>query len=100
MGLTGLITRVEFRLKKMESSYIKQKQIKAANLEEVIRLLDQYKHHTYSVAWIDCLQKGNDFGRSILILGEHARLEDLNDQQKKDPLKLPKKKQISFPFHL
>src|SRR5688572_28719963 len=36
MGLTGVITRVKFRLKKIESSYIKQKQVKASNLEEII----------------------------------------------------------------
>jgi len=100
MGLTGMITRVKFRLKKIESSYIKQKQIKAENLEEVIRLFDEYKHYTYSVAWIDCLKKGNHFGRSILILGEHATLNDLNEKQKQAPLQLPKKKQITFPFNL
>lgn len=100
MGLTGIITRAKFDLKKIESSYIKQKQIKAQNLEEVIRLFEEYKHYTYSVAWIDCLKKGKNFGRSILMLGEHARLEDLNEEQKKDPLKLPKKRQITFPFTL
>jgi len=100
MGLTGMITRVKFRLKKIESSYIKQKQIKAENLEEVIRLFDEYKHYTYSVAWIDCLKKGEHFGRSILILGEHATLNDLNEKQKQAPLQLPKKKQITFPFNL
>lgn len=100
MGLTGLITRVKFRLKKIETSYIRQKQVKAANLEEVIRLFDQYKHYTYSVAWIDCLKKGKNFGRSILILGEHATIADLDESKKKDPLKLPSKKQINFPFNL
>ena len=100
MGLTGMITRVKFRLKKIASSYIKQKQIKAENLEEVIRLFDEYKHYTYSVAWIDCLKKGEHFGRSILILGEHATVNDLNDKQKHEPLQLPKKKQITFPFNL
>lgn len=100
MGLTGLITRVKFQLKKIESSYIRQKQVKAANLEEVLVLFDKYKDYTYSVAWIDCLKKGNAFGRSILILGEHATLADLSDQQKNEPLKLPKKKQIVFPFNL
>jgi decaprenylphospho-beta-D-ribofuranose 2-oxidase len=100
MGLTGLITRVKFRLKKIETSYIKQKQVKAANLEEIIRLFDQYKHYTYSVAWIDCLKKGSGFGRSILILGEHATVNDLNESKKKAPLELPKKKQITFPFNL
>lgn len=100
MGLTGLITKVKFRLKKIASSYIKQKQVKAANLEEVIRLFDEYAHYTYSVAWIDCLKKGKNFGRSILILGEHATTSDLPEKFKKDPLKLPAKKQITFPFNL
>jgi decaprenylphospho-beta-D-ribofuranose 2-oxidase len=100
MGLTGMISRVKFNLKKIETSYIKQKQIKADNLEHIIRLFDEYSHYTYSVAWIDCLKKGNSFGRSILILGEHATVNDLNDKQRAEPLKLPKKKQITFPFNL
>ncbi|HEY0679700.1 MAG TPA: FAD-binding oxidoreductase [Chitinophagaceae bacterium] len=100
MGLTGVITRVRFSLKKIETSYIRQKQVKAENLDEVLRLFEEYKHYTYSVAWIDCLKKGKDFGRSILILGEHATVSDLDESKKKDPLKLPKKKQITFPFNL
>lgn len=100
MGLTGMITRVKFRLKKIETSYIKQKQVKAENLEDIIRLFDEYKDYTYSVAWIDCLKKGKHFGRSILILGEHATVDQLPEKYKNDPLKLPKKKQITFPFNL
>ncbi len=100
MGLTGLITRVKFDLKKIETSYIRQKQIKAKNLDDILNLFDEYKHYTYSVAWIDCLKKGRHFGRSILILGEHAKMEDLPAKKKKDPLKLPSKKQINFPFNL
>jgi FAD/FMN-containing dehydrogenase len=100
MGLTGLITRVRFDLKKIETSYISQKQVKANNLEELLQLFEQYKHYTYSVAWIDCLQKGDNFGRSILILGEHAKKEELDAQKGNEPLKLPRKKQISFPLTL
>ncbi len=100
MGLTGIISRVKFQLKKIETSFIRQKQIKAANLEELVGLFDQYNHYTYSVAWIDCLKKGKDFGRSILMLGEHAVLADLNEKQKSRPLQLPQKKQINFPFNL
>jgi FAD/FMN-containing dehydrogenase len=100
MGLTGVITRIKFHLKKIGTSYIRQKQIKAANLDELLRLFDEYKDYTYSVAWIDCLRKGKAFGRSILMLGEHAKQADLNEQQKKDPLKLPKKRQFVFPFTL
>jgi FAD/FMN-containing dehydrogenase len=100
MGLTGIITRAKFDLKKVESSYIKQKQIKAKNLEEIIQLFEQYKHYTYSVAWIDCLKKGKHFGRSILMLGEHAKVSDLDEKKKLNPLQLPKNKQITFPFTL
>ncbi|MFT4153089.1 FAD-binding protein [Parafilimonas sp.] len=100
MGLTGLVTRVKFRLKKIETSYIKQKQIKAESLDDIIRLFEEYKDYTYSVAWIDCLKKGKHFGRSILILGEHAKVEDLPEKLKSDPLKLPKKIKLNFPFNL
>jgi len=100
MGLTGLITRVKFRLKKIETSLIRQKQIKAANLQELIGLFDEYKDYTYSVAWIDCLKKGEHFGRSILVLGEHATLDEISENDRKYPLKLPKNKQIDFPVNL
>lgn len=100
MGLTGIISCVKFQLKKIETSFIRQKQIKAGNLEELIRLFDEYYQYTYSVAWIDCLKKGSNFGRSILMLGEHAEKKDLNEKQLKNPLQLPKNKQINFPFNL
>jgi len=100
MGLTGIITRVKFDLKKIETAYIRQTQLKAKNLEEVIRLFDEYKHYTYSMAWIDCLQKGDSFGRSILIVGEHATREELNATQQKAPLTLPAKRKLSLPFNL
>ncbi|HSN61544.1 MAG TPA: hypothetical protein VLR49_11460, partial [Ferruginibacter sp.] len=54
----------------------------------------------YSVAWIDCLQKGKNFGRSILMLGEHAKFSELTEKQKAHPLALPSKKQIKLPFFL
>lgn len=100
MGLTGVITRVRFQLKKIETAFIKQKMIKAKNLNEIIELLDKYSAYTYSVAWIDCLKSGDAFGRSILMLGEHAKVEDLPTSLQKSPLKSPKKKLINLPFFL
>jgi decaprenylphospho-beta-D-ribofuranose 2-oxidase len=100
MGLTGVILRVKFRLKKIATSFIKQKQIQATNLEELIGLFEKYPHYTYSVAWVDCLQKGEHFGRSILMLGEHAGLEDLSAKQQIHPLALPRKRQLVFPVNL
>jgi decaprenylphospho-beta-D-ribofuranose 2-oxidase len=100
MGLTGMITRVKFNLKKIETSYIKQKQIKASNLDDLLQLFEKYQHYTYSMAWIDCLTTGEHFGRGILIVGEHATVQELNARQKKNPLALPGKPKITFPFNL
>ncbi|WEK37713.1 MAG: FAD-binding oxidoreductase [Candidatus Pseudobacter hemicellulosilyticus] len=100
MGLTGIITRVRFQLKKIETSSIRQQQIKAANLDELLRLFEEYQQYTYSMAWIDCLKKGNDFGRGILIVGEHATVAELPASKQKDPLALPAKKKIAFPFNM
>jgi decaprenylphospho-beta-D-ribofuranose 2-oxidase len=100
MGLTGIVTRLKFRLKKIETSYMKQEQIKAANLDELLQLFDQYRDSDYTVAWIDCLKKGKGFGRSILTVGQHALLNDLPAEQKQEPLKTPNKKKLNFPFNL
>lgn len=100
MGLTGMITRIKFRLKKIETSYVSQKQIKAANLDELISLFETYKHYTYSMAWIDCLTKGDHFGRGILIVGEHAVENELSEAQRRKKLSVHGKAKITFPFNL
>ena len=100
MGLTGIVTRVKFKLKKIETSFIKQKQIKAANLNELLTLFEQDSDQNYVVAWIDCLQTGKNSGRGILTVGRHARLGELNDAQGKNPLQLSSKKKFNFPFDL
>lgn len=98
MGLTGIILSAKFNLKKVQTAYIKQKVLKADNLEEIFDYFNQYKNYTYSVAWIDCLQKGNNLGRSILMVGEHASLTDLPTKWKGAPLKPKKKLKLNVPF--
>ncbi len=100
MGLTGVISRVTFQLKKIESSYITQKSIKARNLDEIFDLFEANESYTYTVAWIDCLGKGKDLGRSVLLAGEHAGSEELNEKQKKNPLYIPDGRKLSIPFNL
>lgn len=97
MGLTGVVLEVAFQLKKIETSYIRQKQIKAANLDEVMVLFAEYSDFTYSVAWIDCLKTGSGFGRSILLLGEHASPNEIGASDKN--LEAKEKSLFSVPFH-
>ena len=96
LGLTGVIVDVTIKLKKVETAYIKQTSIKAKNLEEIFQLFEQYKNFTYSVAWIDCLANGSKIGRSILLLGEHAKTEEVNTSKNK--LSVQKNAILNIPF--
>lgn len=98
MGLTGIVTRIELTLTSIESAYIRQRTIKAANLAEVMRAFEETKDWTYSVAWIDCLAKGDSLGRSVLTLGEHATALEVASVAKGAPLALAKKAKLSVPF--
>ncbi|MCL8537169.1 FAD-binding oxidoreductase [Chryseobacterium gallinarum] len=99
MGLTGIILTAKFKLKNIESAYIRQESIKADNLDEIFRLFDESESWTYTVAWIDCLQKGKNIGRSILMRGEHAFQHELPQRLGKMPLRLKKKLQPTVPFY-
>lgn len=99
MGLTGIILTAKFKLKNIESAYIRQESIKAENLDEIFRLFEESESWTYTVAWIDCLQKGKNIGRSILMRGEHAFQHELPSNLKDKPLRLKKKFEPTVPFY-
>lgn len=99
MGLTGIILTAKFKLKNIETAYIRQESIKAENLDEIFKLFEESESWTYTVAWIDCLQKGKNIGRSILMRGEHAFQHELPQHLAKTPLRLKKKFQPTVPFY-
>jgi len=72
MGLTGVIIEATLRLMKIETGWLKQETRVAANLDAAITALDDTTAATYSVAWIDCLARGNALGRSLLYVADHA----------------------------
>ena len=96
MGLTGVIIRCSIQLKKVESGWIKQHIVVNNNLNETLQSFNEHKEATYSVAWIDCLAKGKSFGRSILMLGEHAQKSEVDAKLVIYPKR--KSKKITFPF--
>ena len=99
-GLTGVILTAQFQLKKIATSYIKETRIKCQDLNEVCDMFDKYNKSTYSVAWIDCLKSGDGFGRSILMLGEHAEPNELTSKQQLKPLIVPSPIRLDMPFNL
>ena len=88
MGLTGVIISASIQLIPIQSSFIKQKTIKANCIEAACEAFEDNISSTYSVAWIDCLAKGKSLGRSVLMLGEHAESGAL-EIDIKDPISVP-----------
>jgi len=98
MGLTGVIVEASIQLIRIETAYIRQRIVKAKNIDEAIDLFDEYKQWTYSVAWIDCLSGGPSMGRSALIIGEHATQQEVGFRYR-NPLQIEKKRSIPVPLY-
>ena len=73
MGLTGIVLDATLALQRIPGSAILQQTLRFANLEEVFAGFEAHGGATYSVAWLDCLARGDALGRSLLYLGEHAQ---------------------------
>lgn len=91
MGLTGLIVEVALRLTPIRSAYVNQTTFKTANLEDALQGFESQRQRTYSVAWIDCLARGAELGRSVLMVGEHAL---------DGPLQLPRQRRLAVPLDM
>ncbi|MGN6294076.1 MAG: FAD-binding protein [Chitinophagaceae bacterium] len=100
LGLLGVILSAKIRLRKVETTYFKQKSIKVKNLDEMLNALEEYAHFNYSVAWVDPLAKGSKLGSGVLTVGNAAGLNDLPPSLRKEPLKLHKKSKLTVPFFL
>ncbi|MCX7878044.1 MAG: FAD-binding oxidoreductase [Ignavibacteria bacterium] len=100
MGMTGFITEAEIKLKKITSVFIKNKTLKLKTLEELFEKFEENDDsYIYSVAWIDTIASGADYGRSILYLGNHADKDELPYKTKKsEEIKVNYGRTISIPF--
>lgn len=77
MGLTGVILDARIALCKVSSKNIEQRTIKTRSLRETFEAFEQYAALPYSVAWIDCMAKGDKIGKGLLKVGDFATDDDL-----------------------
>ncbi|RON48648.1 FAD-binding oxidoreductase [Pseudomonas frederiksbergensis] len=73
LGLTGIISWVSIRLRRIQSSRVETVRVRFDHLREFFALSAELDPlHEYSVAWIDCLAKGRQRGRGVFTVGEHS----------------------------
>jgi decaprenylphospho-beta-D-ribofuranose 2-oxidase len=99
MGLTGIVLRAAFHLRPVETGWIRQKILPAPNLDDAMAAFEEADDRTYSVAWIDCLATGDRLGRSLLLLGEHALVEELDSSKQRQPFRTPRKRKLRVPVN-
>ncbi|CAA9329834.1 MAG: FAD linked oxidase domain protein, partial [uncultured Microvirga sp.] len=101
MGLTGAILDATFRLRPIETGWMRQRTFVAQNLDGAMAALQDNADATYSVAWIDCLAAGASLGRSLIFTAEHATRADLAAMKPgAEPFPDPKAARLSVPLDL
>jgi FAD/FMN-containing dehydrogenase len=74
MGLTGLISWAQLRLKPIVSRAIDYEGIQFHGFDEFLELKKKYQNVEYTVSWLDCVSTGKNFMRGIFMLGDHAKV--------------------------
>src|SRR4051812_30786419 len=101
LGLLGIILTARIQLRKIETTYFRQKAIATQNLDEMLLAIDESeKEFNSSVAWLDSMATGKNLGRGVLVMGVQAKFNELPDKLKTAPLKIGKKPKLSVPFYL
>ncbi|WP_158749086.1 FAD-binding oxidoreductase [Acidobacterium sp. S8] len=89
MGLTGLISWAEIRLRPIVSRAIQYRGTKFIGIDEFVALSQASAQPVYTVAWIDCAATGNNFARGIYMQGDHSSMPGELTPSKRPWLTLP-----------
>jgi len=78
LGLTGLITWAEIRLKKIAHRAMHTETIKFANLEDFFSLsAESDQNYEYTMSWVDCTAQGEQLGRGLFFRGNHIHADEI-----------------------
>jgi decaprenylphospho-beta-D-ribofuranose 2-oxidase len=97
MGLTGIIGEVTLKLVPVQSAYVRVQHHAAANFDHLFGLMqDASLDDRYTVAWLDSMASGAQFGRGIVMCGHHALPDELPADG--DPFVVKREHARSIPF--
>src|ERR1700761_2851090 len=92
MGLTGVITWAQLRLKPIVSRMIDYQGIQFHGIDEFLDLTRQAENIEYTVSWVDVTSTGKNFCRGVFMQGDHSQVPA--------PLKASGKPKLTFPVEL
>ncbi len=98
MGLTGAITEATIGALPIETSRMSVDTMRLPDLDSLFaEMTATDEHYRYSVAWVDLLAKGRHMGRSVLSRGDHARLDELAENERGAALAYGPRQLVSVP---
>ncbi|BBO81289.1 FAD-linked oxidase [Desulfosarcina ovata subsp. sediminis] len=101
MGLTGIILTAEIQLVPVEAAWVKVDYKRTKDLNDTFATFaEDAAKYRYSVAWIDCVSKGKNMGRSVCMFGNDTDRNEVPDLYRRKPLSVPtkRKKTVLFDF--
>ena len=90
LGLTGVITWAQLRMKPIVSRMVDYQGIQFHGIDEFLELTKQSANVEYTVSWVDVTSTGKNFCRGIFMQGEHSQVPA--------PLTVSAKPRLVFPF--
>jgi FAD/FMN-containing dehydrogenase len=99
MGLLGVVLSATIRLRKIETTFFRQKSVRVNDLEEMLAALEENdRTFSYSVATLDVTAKGAHLGRGVVSVGEHATRAELPARLAADALRVSGPPKLTVPF--
>jgi FAD/FMN-containing dehydrogenase len=92
LGLTGMITWAQLRLKPIVSRKIDYQGIQFHGIDQFLDLTAQSQNIEYTVSWIDVTSTGKNFARGVFMQGDHSQIPN--------ELKTSSEPKLVFPIEL
>ena len=101
MGLLGVVLSARLRLRRVETTYFRQRATPVRDLESMLATLEvNDRDFSYSVATLDVMATGARLGRGVVSAGEHATRAELPATLAQDPLRVVGPPKLDVPFEL